>query len=115
MGRRGDFGINAEYAWNYLNDRQNDILPEDDPRQVGSSGQRFIDVVDHWLQDVSPGAHLQLRAVFDADAVIAGFTFDRAGDAATRRYRATNVGFGLSYVLPVVLSLLASRGTLCWS
>ena len=113
MGRRGDFGINAEYAWNYLNDRQNDILPEDDPRQVGSSGQRFIDVVDHWLQDVSPGAHLQLRAVFDADAVIAGFTFDRAGDAATRRYRATNVGFGLSYVLPVVLGLLAPPGALC--
>ena len=45
--------------------------------------------------------------------IIAGFTFDRAGDAATRRYRATNVGFGLSYVLPVVLGLLAPPGTLC--
>ena len=79
----------------------------------GLGGRRLIDVVDHWLQDVSPGAHLQLRAVSDADTVIAGFTFDRAADAATRRYRAANVGFGLSYVLPVVLGLLAPPGTLC--
>ena len=113
LARRGDFGANAEYAWNYLNDRQNAPLPNDDPRRADSAGRRLIDVVDHWLQNVSPGAHLQLRAVFDADSVIAGFTFDGKGDAATRRYRATNVGFGLSYVLPVVLGLLASPGTLC--
>ena len=111
--RHGDFGASGEYAWNYLNDRRNDLLADDDPRRAGSTGRRLIDVVDHWLQDVSPGAHLQLRAVSEADAVIAGFTFDRASDAATRRYRATNVGFGLSYVLPVVLGLLASPGTLC--
>ena len=113
LARHGDFGASGEYAWSYLNDRQNDVLPDDDPRCAGSAGRRLINVVDHWLQDVSPGAHLQLRAVSDADTVIAGFTFDRAGDAATRRYRATNVGFGLSYVLPVVLSLLALPGTLC--
>ena len=113
LARHGDFGANAEYAWNYLNDRQDDLLPDDDPRRAGSAERRLIDVVDHWLQDVSPGAHLQLRAVSEADAVIARFTFDRAGDAETRRYRATNVGFGLSYVLPVVLGLLAPPGTLC--
>ena len=113
LARHGDFGPSGEYAWNYLNDRQNDLLPDDDPRRAGSAGRRLIEVVDHWLQDVSPGAHLQLRAVSDADSVIAGFTFERPGDAATRRYRATNVGFGLSYTLPVLLALLAPPGTLC--
>ena len=113
LARRGDFGASGEYAWNYLNDRQNEPLPTDDPRCVGAAGDRLIDVVDHWLQHVSPGAHLQLRAVFDVDAVVAEFTFDRVGDATQRRYRATNVGFGLSYVLPVVVGLLAPPGTLC--
>ena len=113
LARRGDFGASGEYAWSYLNERQNDLLSDDDPRRAGSSGRHLIDVVDDWLHFVSPDAHLQLRAVSDADTVIAGFTFDRSGGNETRRYRATNVGFGLSYVLPVVLGLLVPPGALC--
>ena len=111
--RRGDLGARGEYAWNYLNDHQSDLLSADDPRSADAPGRRLVDVVDHWLQDVSPGAHLQLEAVPAADAVLAGFAFDRPGDVESRRHRATNVGFGLSYVLPVVLALLAPPGALC--
>ena len=111
--RHGDFGSSGEYAWNFLNHHQNDLLKEDDPRCVEGERRRLRDVVDRWLQDVCPGAHLQLEELTDADALIAGFSFDRPGDVPTRRYRATNVGFGLSYVLPVILALLSEPGTLC--
>lgn len=113
LARRGDFGVSGEYAWNYLNLHQDDLLPEDDPRCIEGESRRLLDVVNLWLQDVCPGAHLELEAVTDADAVIAGFSFDRIGDVRTSRYRATNVGFGLSYVLPVILALLSPPGTLC--
>lgn len=113
LARSGDLGTRGEYAWNFLNDHQNERLATDDPRRQRASGRRVIDVVDHWLQDVSPGAHLQLETVLAADAVIAGFVFDRPGDVTSQRHRATNVGFGLSYVLPVVLALLSEPGTLC--
>lgn len=113
LARRVDLGTRGEYAWSFLNKHQNDLLPADDPRCGDLPGHRLLDAVDHWLQDVSPGAHLQLESVLAADAVIAGFTFDRLGDVATRRHRATNVGFGLSYVLPIVLALLSPRGSLC--
>ena len=111
--RRVSLGLRGEHAWNLLHRQRTALLPGDDPRRSGVSGRRLIDVVDHWLQDVSPGAHLGLEAVPAADAVLAGFTFDRPGDVASRRHRATNVGFGLSYVLPVVLALLSDPGTLC--
>ena len=113
LARRGDLGARGEYAWNYLNEHRNDLLPKGDPRRAEASGHSLIDVLDYWLQDVGPGAHLQLEAVPAADTVLAGFTFDRPGDVETRRHRATNVGFGLSYVLPVVLALLAPPGALC--
>ena len=113
LARRGDLGTRGEYAWNFLNDRQNELLPADDPRCGNRPGHRLLDAVDHWLQDVSPGAHLQLESVLAADAVVAGFTLDRPGDVATRRHLATNVGFGLSYVLPVVLALLSPCGSVC--
>ena len=113
LARLGDFGASGEYAWNYLNLHQDDLLPENDPRFVEEGSRRLLNVVDQWLQDVCPGVHLELEAVADADAVIAGFSFDRIGDVRTSRYRATNVGFGLSYVLPVILALLSPPGTLC--
>ena len=112
MARRGDLGTSGEYAWNYLHRNQDELLDADDPRCL-EVGRRLPDVVDQWLQDVCPGTHLQLEAVTDADALIAGFTFDRPGDVASNRYRATNVGFGLSYTLPVIVALLSDPGTLC--
>lgn len=111
--RNGDFGARGEYAWNYLSSRQDQALAKGDPRCLHKEYPRLANVVDQWLQDVCPGAHLQLESVPDADAIISGFSFDRVGDVPTRRYRATNVGFGLSYALPVILALLAPPGTLC--
>ena len=108
-----DFGASCEYAWSYLNHHQKELLNEGDPRCAGGGGRRLIDVVAQWLQDVTPGAHLQLDEVEPADALIAGFSFDRPRGGRQGPYRATNVGFGLSYVLPVVLALLAEPDTLC--
>lgn len=112
--RQGALGPRGEFALNFLHAYQNEILPATDPRCPDSHSGRVLDVVDQWLQSVTPGVHLQLETIPDADAILAGFSFDRPGDVATRRYRATNVGFGLSYVLPVLTGLLAPLpGTLC--
>ena len=113
FARRGELGARGEYALNYLDAHQTVSILTTDPRCGDSSNRKLPQVVDHWLQDVSPGAHLQIEAIPDADALIGGFSFDRPGDVATRRYRATNVGFGLSYILPVLTALLAPSGTLC--
>lgn len=110
--RRRNLGGRGEYAWNYLREHQNDLLDVSDARRADGAGRRLVEVVDQWLQDVSPGAHLHLESVQAADAVIAGFTFDRPGDVSSQRHRATNVGFGLSYALPVVVALLMPSGTL---
>ena len=112
-GRLGDFGSSSEYAWNYLSQHQDDAFSANDPRCLSRGSRRLVNVVDQWLQDVSPGAHLRLDNVPAADAIVAGFSFDRQGDVESRQHRATNVGFGLSYALPVILSLLSPPGTLC--
>lgn len=114
FARHGNLGTRGEYAWNYLYAHQNEALEHTDPRCLEApAGRRLLDVVDRWLQEISPGAHIGLEAIQAADAVVAGFSFDRPGDVASRRYRATNVGFGLSYTLSVVMALLAPAGSLC--
>ena len=110
---RGELGSRGEYVLNYLEANQETHLLASDLRCADSSNRRLPDVVDYWLHDVSPGAHLQFEAIREADAIIGGFSFDRPGDVRTRRFRTTNVGFGLSYILPVVTAFLSPSGSLC--
>ena len=113
MARNMDFGPRGEFAWSYLESHQDDLLAPDDSRRGDGSSRRLIDVVNLWLKDVCPDSQIQIQSIPDADAVIAGFSFESAGDVATRRFRATNVGFGLSYALPVIVALLMPKDTLC--
>lgn len=108
----GDYGKRGQMAWNLLQSRQYNQLSQNDVRCKDRGRRRIIQVIDDWLQDVSPGAHLQLRTLREADVITAGFAFEREQDVMTSRYRATNVGFGLSYVLPVLLAMLSEPGTL---
>ena len=116
VARRVDFGVGCEYALNYLSLNRNMKMLEGDPRCFDLPEHRehsLMAAVNYWLQGVTPGARVELETVPAADALIAGFSFDRPGDVATRRFRATNVGFGLSYTLPVILALLSEPGSLC--
>jgi predicted ATPase len=112
MARRQEIGSRGEYVINFLNEHSTDQFASDDRRVRSDDRRRILDVVEDWLREMTPGAHLEMEAVAAADAVIAGFSFDRSGDVASRRYRATNVGFGLSYVLPVLVALLSPAGSL---
>lgn len=104
---------NGELTLNYLVARQSELLDDTDARCTPNGSHRLLEVLEYWLQQVTPGAHLDFDVVQEADALIAGFSFDRRGDVRTRRYRMTNVGFGLAYVLPVLTALLERKGHLC--
>lgn len=113
FSRRGDVGIRSEFALAHLVARQGFVFPETDPRVSEQGSRRMLSVLEVWLSGVSPGVHLHLEPIVDADALLTRFSFSRAGDVESRAYRATNVGFGLSYALPVLIALLSPPGTLC--
>ncbi len=111
--RISKLGIDDHYTIDHLRDRQDQVFHSGDSRNAGLPHLRLSDVMDYWLQEVAPSAHLALETSPDSDAIIAGFSFDLPSDVKTRRYRTTNFGFGLSYVLPVLDALLSPAGTLC--
>ena len=64
-----------------------------------------------WLQVISPGVELSIDIVSRADLAIAFYQYARDRDVLSSKFRAGNVGFGLSYGLPSVVALLApTRG-----
>ena len=110
---RKDLGNSGELAWNYLSVYRSLSLEEDDPRSQGSVANQLEDVTNLWLREVAPGTRLSLDDIPSADALTAGFSFVQPGNIATRAFRATNVGFGLSYTLPVIVAFLMPKNTLC--
>jgi predicted ATPase len=69
----------------------------------------LLDQVAGWLQQLSPGARLSTDLLAGTDEVLLQFSFvGKSRDAASNPYRPTNVGFGLTYSLPIVVACLAA-------
>ena len=111
--RETSFGTNGELAWNHLNRQQLSPFDGQDPRFPGEAPQRMLDVVNLWLQEISPGANIHIETLPSVGQLLASFSFNNDGDVPSPPYRARNVGFGLSYTLPVIVALLMPEGTLC--
>lgn len=109
-GRLFDLGKHGEHVLDALLTHQDSItLRTDDPRHLSSApGERLRDQIEAWLGEISPGVQLAITGVKDADLAVGSFSFGRQGALRSPEYRPTNVGFGLSYILPVLAALLAA-------
>ena len=65
------------------------------------------DQVEAWIGEISPGVRIKLETDLEMDLVSLRYQF-RLQDGLSNAYRATNVGFGLTYTLPIVVAALAA-------
>ena len=66
------------------------------------------DQVAGWLQQISPGVHLQAEPLTGADEVMLKFRYLGTAHGRSGSYRPTNVGFGLTYCLPILVACLSA-------
>ncbi|MGZ4955805.1 MAG: DUF3696 domain-containing protein [Methylobacter sp.] len=70
----------------------------------------LLDVTAAWLQLLSPGVRPLAQLVDLADSASLRFEYKGiAGDVATRQYRPSNVGFGITYSLPIIVACLSAN------
>lgn len=70
---------------------------------------KLYDQVSGWMQHLSPGVRLRAERIEQTDLVTLGFTYastELAQDSDRRR--PANVGFGLTYCLPIVTACLSA-------
>lgn len=63
--------------------------------------------VEAWMGDISPGVRIDLTNYTEIDLISLQYAFV-IGNQVTNRYRSTNVGFGITYTLPILVALLSS-------
>lgn len=74
----------------------------------------LLDQVIYWEQLISPGVYLRVEQSADSTSYNVIYDFQAKGDAKpVKNLRAENIGFGISYTLPVITALVyAEPGSL---
>ena len=101
-------GIDGGLAVHYLNVFGNDKVLQKALHHPNAKSDALIHQVDAWLGEITPGVKLNTTEIPGTDKVLLDFQFE-AGSLFTSRFRPKNVGFGLSYVLPVIIALVSIK------
>jgi predicted ATPase len=113
-------GVQGEWVAQYLaaaKDQPVSVLPCRHPEGVAD---HLLNQTEAWMGEFSPGLRIEVEADPTRDSVSLRYRFEtrRGIQRGERReirrelsnpYRATNVGFGISYTLPVVVAVLAAK------
>ena len=97
-------GIRGEYFAGYLAERGiQDKVENKMLLHQNSNSQILIYQMEAWMSELSPGIHFDSKKYQEAGIVSLDYKI------ASENYTPVNVGFGLSYVAPIVLALLKAK------
>lgn len=101
-------GLLGEYAAYYINvfGQEHEVIEK--LRHAKANSNNLLAQVNTWMKEISPGVSLNTKYVPEVNKVILDYQFDLLNDK-TNSFRPKNVGFGISYVLPIVLALLTAE------
>ncbi len=105
--RRKFLGVRGQFTAHFLAALQDQPIAEG--RRVFGAGPGLLSQASAWLSQISPGAAVGAREVPGADLAQLWFTFGgTAGLGSSNEYRSTNVGYGLTYALPMIVACLSA-------
>lgn len=100
-------GARGEHTVNFLRTFQDRPIPNRALARPEQSSLGLLDQTQSWLQRLCPGVSLQAVGIENTDTVRLGYRFG-SGALVSEWHRPTNVGFGLTYALPIVVACLAA-------
>ncbi len=101
-------GTRGEYTAHFLYIYGREPIPIENLSYPEAKSMDLIDQVEAWMREVSPGIRIEIKANPEMGLVNIQYFYGESN-----RYRATNVGFGITYTLPIIVAILSSYpGTL---
>ena len=101
-------GLWGEFAAYFLEIFGLDYVVSEKLRHPNAVSTKLTHQLNAWMQEISPGVLINTKYVPEANKVILDYQFELTKEK-TNSFRPKNVGFGISYVLPVVLALLTAE------
>jgi predicted ATPase len=105
-------GTRGQYTAHFLSVFEREEIPHRALAHPHAESLRLRDQVEAWIGEVSPGTRLHINQHVGLDLVSLEFSFITEHQVSNH-YRSTNVGFGITYTLPILVAILSStEGTL---
>ncbi|RQR72257.1 DUF3696 domain-containing protein [Burkholderia sp. Bp9012] len=103
--KAGYLGTRGEYTFQYLAEIVSDVaLPNPRLRHPEAISDDLFHNIEKWMGEISPGVRLEALPMKQADITVPSFYY-----SGSRKHRPTNVGFGVTYSLPIVVAILNAR------
>lgn len=77
-------------------------------QHVEAKANNLISNIDAWMTEITPGTHVISTYFNELDVVKLGYQFNDGNDV-TPEFSPMNVGFGFTYILPVITAILSSN------
>ncbi|NOT61145.1 MAG: DUF3696 domain-containing protein [Acidobacteria bacterium] len=100
-------GTRGEYTAHFLSTFGNNQMSNQALAHPSATSRQLRSQVEAWLSEISPGTRLSLESHVGMDVVSLRFSF-ALGKVESIPYRSTNVGFGITYTLPILTALLSA-------
>jgi len=102
LGNHGEYTVHF-IAMNGFNDLDIPAL-----KHKNAVADTLLANIEAWMSGISPGIRIRAIAQPKFNAATLSYSFVQ-GNETTSEFKPQNVGFGLSYVLPVVTSILSAK------
>ena len=101
-------GNHGEYTVHYIAENGQTSLPIPSLQHEKAVSSTLLDNIDTWMSELSPGIQIHATVQPQLNSASLGYAFVQ-GKEVTADYKPQNVGFGLTFVLPVVTALLRAK------
>lgn len=114
-----NIGMNGQYAAHFIetyydeevafdNLLHPDSFVEDTLLKKTIVNKTLINQINLWMGEISPGINVRTTSI-NQDEVLLEYVFEQPTYVNTNRFKPVNVGFGITYALPVVTALLSAK------
>jgi len=101
-------GNHGEFTIHFLAKNQREEIPITNLAHPKAKSLALLTQVDAWMGEISPSVRVSSFLYDEFEIARLSYKFE-VGDELTDELKPTNVGFGLTYVLPVVTAVLFAR------
>lgn len=103
IGSKGEYAVSCLYSIG----SESDFKVYDSMKNPGESSERLELQVNAWMSEISPG--IKVKAIPNMESDVMGLRYAQTSILGEESTNAVNTGFGVSYVLPVIIALLKAR------
>ncbi len=103
IGSKGEYAASSLYALG----SDSDFKVYGNMKNPSESSERLELQVNAWMSEISPGIRVKIIPNLDSDVM--GLRYSQPSVMGEESANAINMGFGVSYALPVIIALLKAR------